>query len=199
LPTLTVIVISVSEFLRAHGLALILALAASALAVHMALRKESIRELRDNNLLRIPGIASMLAKIETARYTRTLGMLLGGGVPTLAAMHIANQSFASVPFRRLGEQAREAMREGGSLAESLKQGHVVPHLAVRLISVGEQSGKLDQMLLRIADQFDQETSRNLKRLLTIVEPALMLVMAIMVGMMAMAILMPIVEMNTMVH
>lgn len=199
LPMLTQVVILVSEFLRAHGLILILGIAASLLVIHLALRQESVRNIRDQWLLRLPGVSRLVSRIEIARYSRTLGMLLTGGVPALAAMHIANQSFASIPLRKIGEQAREMMREGESLAEALKIGNMVPNLAIRLIAVGEQSGKLDQMLLRVADQYDMEISRNLKRMLTVVEPALMLVMAIMVGMMAMAILMPIVEMNTMVH
>jgi len=103
-----------------------------------------------------------------------------------------------LPFKRLGVAARESLREGGDLADALRQKDV-PHLAVQLIAVGEKSGQLDVMLLRVANQYEQEISRNLKRLLTVVEPALMLVMAVMVGLMAVAILLPIVEMNTLVR
>ena len=144
-------------------------------------------------------LASLLRKVEIARFSRTLGMLLSGGVSTLAAMHIANQSLTLLPLRKVGEAAREALREGGSLSQTFRNSGVVPHLAVQLIAVGEQSGKLDVMLLRVADQYEQESSRNLKRMLTVVEPALMLVMAVMVGLMAVAILLPIVEMNSLVR
>jgi len=198
LPALTQWVIAVSGALREYGLLILMILAGVGLSSSVAMRSESVRDWRDRWLLYIPAIAGLLSKIEIARFSRTLGMLLSGGVSTLAAMHIANQSFVLLPFQRLGVMARESLREGGNLSDALKQGNV-PHLAVQLISVGEQSGKLDQMLLRVANQYEQEISRNLKRMLTVVEPALMLVMAIMVGMMAVAILLPIVEMNSLVR
>jgi len=198
LPALTQWVIAASEILQEYGLLLLISGAGSLLAGSLAMRIESVRNWRDAWLLRLPGLAGLFAKIEIARFSRTLGMLLSGGVSTLAAMHIANQSFVLQPFRRMGDDARESLREGGNLSDAFKRGKV-PHLAVQLISVGEKSGQLDRMLLRVANQYEQEISRNLKRMLTVVEPALMLVMAIMVGLMAVAILLPIVEMNTLVR
>jgi len=91
------------------------------------------------------------------------------------------------------------MREGESLAERLRLSGYIPHLAIRLIAVGEQSGQLDAMLLRVADNFDAETSRSLKRLVTMLEPILVMLMAVMVGTLALAILLPIMEMNELVH
>jgi len=198
LPALTQWVIAISEALRTYGGWLIVAFAGLLLAMQWSLRHPSVRKWRDANMLRLPGISSLLAKIEIARFTRTLGMLLSGGVSTLAAMHIANQSFVLSPFQRMGDNAREILREGGNLSDAFRQPYV-PHLAIQLIAVGEQSGQLDRMLLRVAKQYEQEISRNLKRMLTIVEPALMLVMAVLVGLMAVAILLPIVEMNTLVR
>jgi len=198
LPALTQWVITASEVLREYGLLIIILFAGSVLGSSLAMRYTSVRDWRDTWLLRLPALSKLLKKIEIARFSRTLGMLLSGGVSTLAAMHIANQSFVLLPFQRMGEAARESLREGGNLSDTFRQENM-PHLAVQLISVGEKSGQLDKMLLRVADQYEQEISRNLKRMLTVVEPALMLVMAIMVGLMAIAILLPIVEMNTLVR
>jgi len=198
LPMLTQVVITISDFLRAYGLALLLGIVGTLLSASIALRNPTLRLQRDRLLLHTPAIATLLKKIEIARFARTLGMLLSGGVSTLSAMYIANQSFMLLPLHSMGEGARESLREGGNLSDILRK-HQMPHLAVQLIAVGEQSGKLDQMLLRVANQYEQEISRNLKRMLTVVEPALMLVMAIMVGLMAVAILLPIVEMNSLVH
>ncbi len=198
LPTLTQWVIGASEILREYGLLLLISGAGLVLAASLAMRRESVRDWRDIWLLRLPALSTLLSKIEIARFSRTLGMLLSGGVSTLVAMHIANQSFVLLPFKRMGEEARESLREGGNLSDVLRQGNM-PHLAVQLIAVGEQSGQLDKMLLRVANQYEQEISRNLKRMLTVVEPALMLVMAVMVGLMAVAILLPIVEMNSLVR
>jgi general secretion pathway protein F len=198
LPTLTKVVIALSDFLRAHGGWLIVALAALILGYKLLMRKPSARQCRDEWLLRLPGISTLLVTIETARFSRTLGMLLGGGVPALAAMLIANQSWSLLPLKAIGEQAREGLREGESLASALEHGGHIPSMAIQLLAVGEQSGQLDTMLIRIADHYEKEVSRNLSRMLTIAEPLLVMFMAVGVGALAMAILLPIVEMNQLV-
>lgn len=199
LPELTKIVIALSSFLRDYGVWLLIATILVVLGYLAAMRQEAIRFRRDLLLLQTPGISSLLSKIETARFGHTLGMLLSGGVPALAAMHIANQSFSMLPIRKVGEQAREQLREGGTIAEGLKPGGFIPHMAIRLIAVGEASGTLDKMLIKVAENYEREASRNMKRLLTILEPSLVLLMAGMVGALALAILLPIVEMNELVR
>ncbi len=198
LPTLTKIVIFLSDFLRAQGGWLIVVIAALMLAYKIMMRNESLRRRRDIWMLRLPGISKLLVNIETARFSRTLGMLLSGGVPALSAMLIANQSWSLLPLKAIGEQARERLREGESLAVALKSGGYIPSMATQLLAVGEQSGQLDAMLLRIADHYEKEVSRNLSRMLTIAEPLLVMFMAVGVGALAMAILLPIVEMNQLV-
>jgi len=199
LPALTVFVIATSEFLRNNGLLLILLFSASVFTYILAMKKEAMRYKRDELLLKIPALSSLLLKTNTSRYARTLGMLLEGGVPALAAMKIAQQSITLLPMREAVTQARDMLREGSSLADGLKTGSYVPLLALRMIAVGEQSGTLDKMLIRVADNYDKESSRNIKRLLTIMEPMLVMGMAVGVGTLAMAILLPIVEMNQLVH
>ncbi|MBL4775138.1 MAG: type II secretion system F family protein [Mariprofundus sp.] len=198
LPTLTKVVIALSDFLRDYGGWLIVALAGLILAYRLLMRKPSAQAWRDAFFMRLPGLSSLLITIDTARFSRTLGMLLSGGVPVLSAMLIANQSWTLLPLKALGEHAREALREGESLAVALKQGGYIPAMATQLLAVGEQSGKLDAMLLRIADHYEKEVSRNLKRMLTIAEPLLVMFMAVGVGSLAMAILLPIAEMNQLV-
>jgi len=198
LPTLTKIVIAVSDFLRDHGGWLIVILAGVILVYKLWMRSQAARENRDQWLLRLPGIAKLLVTIETARFSRTLGMLLSGGVPVLAAMLIANQSWTLLPLKAIGEQARESLREGESLATALKSGGHIPAMATQLLAVGEQSGQLDAMLLRIADHYEKEVSRNLSRMLTIAEPLLVMLMAVGVGALALSILLPIAEMNQLV-
>jgi len=198
LPTITKVVIALSDFLRDHGGWLIVLIAGLILGYKLLMRKPWAQAWRDAWLMRMPGISTLLITIDTARFSRTLGMLLSGGVPALAAMLIANQSWSLRPLRALGEQARESLREGESLAVALKSGGYIPAMATQLLAVGEQSGKLDAMLLRIADHYEKEVSRNLKRMLTIAEPLLVMFMAVGVGSLAMAILLPIAEMNQLV-
>ncbi|MDX8392804.1 MAG: type II secretion system F family protein [Mariprofundaceae bacterium] len=199
LPWLTSMLIAVSDALRAYGIWGLLVLVFSLFGYHSAMRLQKIRYRRDSLLLRLPGLGGLLRKIETARYSRTLGMLLGGGVPVLSALHIASQSVVMEPVREAAIAARESMREGESLAERLRLSGYIPHLAIRLIAVGEQSGQLDSMLIRVADNYDDEASRSLKRLVTLLEPLLVMAMAVMVGVLALAILLPIMEMNELVR
>jgi len=198
LPTITKVVIALSDFLRLHGGWLIIIVASLILAYNVLMRQHWAQQQRDIFFMRIPGLSNLLINIDTARFARTLGMLLSGGVPALSAMLIANQSWTLLPLKNIGEQAREALREGESLASALKKGGYIPTMATQLLAVGEQSGKLDSMLLRIADHYEKEVSRNLKRMLTIAEPLLVMFMAVGVGSLAMAILLPIAEMNQLV-
>lgn len=199
LPWLTRAVISLSAFLRHDGLWLAAGAAALTWAWRLASRRPDWRKLRDAWLLRLPVAGSLLVRLELARYARTLGMLLAGGVPALEAMHIANQGWSLAPLREVGARAREAVREGGSLAEALAASPIIPPLAARMARVGEQSGKLDSMLLKLAAHYETETMRRLKRMVTVAEPLLVLVMAAGVGALAMAILLPIVQMNELVR
>ncbi|MDQ6978552.1 MAG: type II secretion system F family protein [Mariprofundaceae bacterium] len=199
LPMITEWVIAASNFLRADGLWLLFGTVASIWMAKVLLLRPTVREKRDALLLRLPLLSSLLIRIDTARFSRTLGMLLSGGVPVLSAMRIAGQGMSLIPMKKLVTEASEALREGGSLAKTLQSGELIPHMAIQMMDVGEQSGELDRMLLRIADQYEQETSRLISRMMTIVEPALMLIMALLVGLLAAAILLPIVQMNALVH
>jgi general secretion pathway protein F len=199
LPLLTVWVIAISTFLRQHGLLLLAGMIAALLLFRLALQRPHIRKRFDSLLLRIPGLAALLARIETSRFAHTLGMLLAGGVPVLSGVLIAGQGLRSIPFREAAEAARNSLREGGSLAASLTHSGLVPHLATQLIRVGEQSGRLDAMLLRVAETYENEVSRLLKRTVVILEPALVMLMALVVGALALAILLPIVQMNELIR
>lgn len=199
LPLVTVWVIAASSFFRDYGAVMLLALLAGMVGYRLALRLPEFRKRRDIGLLALPGLGAILSRIETSRFAHTLGMLLAGGVPILAAMQIAQESLRMVPIRDAVAAARETLREGGSLAGSLQASRTMPHLAVQMIQVGEQSGRLDEMLLRVAGNYEQEASRQLKRAVTLLEPLLVMVMALVVGAMAMAILLPIVQMNELIR
>ncbi len=199
LPALTRMVMSFSDFLRDDGLFLLLAIMLLLTLYKALMKKISMRWLRDRFLLRLPLISKLLISIDTARFTRTLGMLLEGGVAVLPAMSIANQSWSLLPLQAMGEQARHDLRDGESLAASFKKSAYLPAMAIHLLSVGEQSGQLHSMLLRVANHYEREVSRHLKRLMTVAEPLLVMFMALGVGALAMAVLLPIVEMNQLVQ
>lgn len=199
LPRVTVWVITASSLFRHYGLTMLGVLVLAGLGYRMAMRLPEFRRRRDAALLHLPGAGSLLAKIEISRFAHTLGMLLTGGVPILSAVQIALESLRLVPVKQAVADAGERLREGGGLAESLRESGTIPHLAVQMIQVGEQSGRLGEMLLRVAGNYEREASRHMKRAVILLEPMLILTMALMVGTLAMAVLLPIVQMNDLIR
>ena len=198
LPGLTVFLIALSDFLRDYGLLLLVGIVADAVAVGRALRQPGPRRWRDALLLRIPLIAKLVRGSNTARFTRTLSILTGSGVPVLDALRISAEVVTNVPMREAVEVAAARVREGAPIGKSLAVGGYFPPLCVHLISSGEASGKLDAMLTRAATNQEREMDGLIAALLGILEPALIVTMGVIVLVIVLAILLPIFELNQLV-
>jgi general secretion pathway protein F len=199
LPGLTVFLIGLSNFLRDYGLFLLVGLAVAAFAARRALRAAGPRRWRDALLLRIPLIAKLVRGSNTARFTRTLSILTGSGVPVLEALRISAEVVTNVPMREAVEGAADRVREGAPIGKSLAVGGYFPPLCVHLISSGEASGKLDAMLTRAATNQEREMDGLIAALLGILEPALIVTMGVIVLIIVLAILLPIFELNQLVR
>ncbi len=199
LPGLTVFLIALSDFLRDYGLVLLVALIAAAFGARRALREPGPRRWRDQLLLRIPLVAKLVRGSNTARFTRTLSILTGSGVPVLEALRISGEVVTNVPMREAVEAAADRVREGGPIGKSLAVGGYFPPLCVHLISSGEASGELDTMLTRAATNQEREMDGLIAALLGILEPALIVTMGIIVLVIVLAILLPIFELNQLVR
>ena len=152
----------------------------------------------DQKILEIRWVGDMVAKIEAARITRTLGTLLVNGVPLLSALSIALNVIGNTAMVQDVKDAAREVKTGGGLAHNLaKSGHF-PRLALQMISVGEETGRLDDMLLKVADTFDREARNTINRLLSIFVPMVTVLMAIMVGAILMSVLLPMLSMNELV-
>ncbi|HEX6834492.1 MAG TPA: type II secretion system inner membrane protein GspF, partial [Rudaea sp.] len=145
----------------------------------------------DRRMLSMRLFGQLVAKLETARLARTLGTLLRNGVPLLTALAIARNVLGNSAMAEAVEKAAEEVKTGGGLAFALGQAKVFPRLALQMISVGEESGSLDDMLLKVADAFDVDTKNTVDRLLAALVPALTLIMTGVVGLIMLAILFPI--------
>ena len=198
LPGLTVFLIALSNFLRDYGLFLLIGLVGAAFAARRALRQPGPRRWRDALLLRIPLVAKLVRGSNTARFTRTLSILTGSGVPVLEALRISAEVVTNVPMREAVEVAAARVREGAPIGKSLAVGGYFPPLCVHLISSGEASGKLDAMLTRAATNQEREMDGLIAALLGILEPALIVTMGIIVLVIVLAILLPIFELNQLV-
>jgi general secretion pathway protein F len=143
----------------------------------------------------MPLFGDLIAKVETARLSRTLGTLLGNGVSLLNALTIVRETLSNqVLASALGEVA-EQVKTGRGLADPLLESGDFPKLAVQMIRVGEETGQLPEMLLQVADTYDGEVQTTVKRLLTLLEPALILGLGVVIAGIIMSILVAILSLN----
>jgi general secretion pathway protein F len=159
------------------------------------MRQPASRYRWDKRLLGLPLVGDLIGKLEVARFSRTLGTLLGNGVPLLAALSIVKETLSNtVMSQGLGEVAAQ-LKEGKGLGKPLFETGLFPKLAVHLVMVGEETGKLQEMLSRVADIYDREVSGSVKRLLALMEPVLILGLGLVIGGIIMSILVAILSVN----
>ncbi|MEP6881604.1 MAG: type II secretion system F family protein [Dokdonella sp.] len=150
----------------------------------------------DERLLRVRIAGELVRKLETARLSRTLGTLLKNGVPLLGALNVARNVMGNAFLAIAVEKASEEVKTGSGLGFALGQSKQFPKLALQMISVGEESGELDTMLLKVADTFDVEVRNSLERLLAALVPATTVVMTVVVAIIMMAIILPILKLTS---
>jgi general secretion pathway protein F len=198
LPFLTRALIALSDFLTATWLYLIAILVAGGFAAQRALQQEALRYQFHLKLLGLPVLGKLIRGNNTARMASTLSILVGSGVGLLTALTAASGVVHNLPMRRALEDAAMKVREGVTLSRALAASGLFPPVLVHLIASGEQSGRLDIMLDRVAKQQTQEVSGFTTALTSILEPLLILFMGAVVLLIVLAILLPIIQMNQMV-
>ena len=198
LPFLTRALIALSDFLTATWLYLIAILVIGGFGVQRALQQEALRFQFHLKLLNLPIVGKLIRGSNTARMASTLSILVGSGVGLLTALNAACGVVNNLPMRRALEDAAMKVREGVTLSRALAASGLFPPVLVHLIASGEQSGRLDTMLDRVAKQQTQEVSGFTTALTSIMEPVLILFMGAVVLLIVLAILLPIIQMNQMV-
>ena len=199
LPILTRALILVSDFLRVAWPFLAVGGVGAFVLVRLALRRDEVRRRWDAMLLHTPWLGQLIRGVNTSRFASTLAILVGGGPAVLSALNSGARVMTNLVMREAVEGAIERVREGESLARSLGATHAFPPLMVHLVASGEVSGKLEQMLQRAAVLETQALERRLAVFLTLLEPVMILVMGGVVLMIVLAILLPIIEINQLVH
>ncbi len=149
----------------------------------------------DSVKLRIPILGAMNNKMALARFGRTLGSLLQSGVPLITALEIVRNIVNNVMIADVVDNAVKEIEAGKSLASPLDQSRWFPPIVVQMIRVGEQSGELEAMLIRIADTYEKDVESELMAMTSMLEPVMILVMGLIVGFIVVSILLPIFEMN----
>jgi type IV pilus assembly protein PilC len=196
LPLVTRIIVAVSDFVRTQFVLLLIAVAALVTIGAVWLSRPGHRTRFDRMVLRIPLVGDIAAKFATSQMARTLATLLGGGLPLVNALDIAARSvgnqFIAAELGVVGAR----VREGASFAAALDARGVFPDVAVKMAEVGESTGALQDMLNTVADFYDEEISTNMERFVTLVEPALLVIMGIVIAGLVLALYMPLFQLSS---
>ncbi len=146
--------------------------------------------------LKLPIVGQIVYKTSVARWTRTLGTLIGAGVPILEAIHITGETAGNEVYTGMLEKVHSSIRQGDTFANPLKQTKTVDNLVVNMIDVGEETGDMDKMLLKIADNFDEEVDVLVASLMSLLEPVMIIVLGVIVGTIVLAIFLPMLKIIT---
>ncbi|HXM98181.1 MAG TPA: type II secretion system F family protein [Candidatus Dormibacteraeota bacterium] len=182
LPLPTRVVIAMSNFVGSiFGLLIVVGFVAVIIGIKVWYGTKEGRFILDSILLKLPVLGMLLRKIAVARFTRTLGTLISSGVPILEGLDITARTAGNAVVERALNKVRQALEEGKSLTEPLKESQVFPGMVTQMIAVGEQTGAMDAMLQKIADFYEEEVDAAVKDLLTALEPVMIVFLGLVVG------------------
>jgi general secretion pathway protein F len=195
LPLPTVILLAISSALINYWWVMVLFLVIVFIAAKKYLKSDSGIRTWDRVKFQIPLFGKLFKEAAVSRFARTFGTLLSSGVPLLNALQIVRGTLGSRRISEVIANVREAARKGRGIAEPLRNSKIFPPIAVHMVTVGEETGRLDEMLIKIADRFDIEVRNTVKRMLSLLEPALILLMGVVIGFIVISMLMAIFSIN----
>ncbi|HUI46540.1 MAG TPA: type II secretion system inner membrane protein GspF [Nitrospirota bacterium] len=196
LPLITVILLATVRFLSSFWWAILLAIGVAAYYIRRYLSTSAGKETFDARVLKLPVFGTLIRMIAVSRFTRTLGTLLQSGVPTLAALDIVKSVVGNTVLANAIQKARENVREGEPIADPLRRSGLFPPVVVQMVAVGEKSGELEKMLLKISDSFDRTVDTRITGLMALLEPVIILVMGLIIGFIVIAIMLPMLQMSS---
>lgn len=199
LPLPTILLISVSNFLKAFWWVVLLAIGGGIILSRRLIKTKKGHYLWDQLKLRVPVMGPINTKIAIARFGRTLGSLVQNGVPVLAALQIVRNIVNNVLIADVIDNAMTDIQEGKTLAAPLAQSSWFPPVTTQMISVGEQSGRLENMLNKIADMYEREVESQTMAMTSMLEPVMILIMGLTVGFIVVSVLLPIFDMNQLIR
>ncbi|HUE90383.1 MAG TPA: type II secretion system F family protein [Vicinamibacterales bacterium] len=198
LPLSTRAIVAISDVVRGNLVLIVVAALAVVTAFYAWVKQPGQRARFDRLVMKVPVIGASVHKFATAQLARTLGTLLGGGIPLVNALEIASRSTGN---RHMGEEMSIValrVREGQGFAATLLERKVVPDVAIKMIEVGESTGALQEMLNSLADFYDEEIETDVGRFVTIIEPALLIIMGIIIAVIVLALYLPLFELSSVI-
>lgn len=196
LPFLTRMVIAASNFLRDYILIILIILAIIIAAFIFAKKKnEKFRTYIDSIMLKLPLLGVLILKTSIARFASILSMLTSGGVSILEAIDIGAKTSGNLVIENTLNKVKESVKEGSSLSEPIAKAGIFPDMVSQMVSVGEETGKLEDMLVKVSQYYEEEVDNSVKNLTTMLEPIIIVFLGVIVGTLVIAMYLPIFKMG----
>ena len=195
IPVPTQILLSTSLVMRSYWWVGVLLILAGVLAWRMWTGSPQGRTQWDQMVLGLPLIGPLAMKIETARFARTLGTMLKSGVPVLSALAVVGDTMTNHAIGQAVERLADGVKRGGTIASGMQSQAPFPSLAIHMVRVGEETGRLEEMLLKVAETFEADVGTELKRVLRLIEPIIIFVMGVLVAFIVVAMMLAIFSIN----
>ena len=199
LPLSTRLILATSAFAGGYFWLIVAGALAAGAAVWLLLQRPGQRQQVDRWVLRLPGLGPIARKFATSQAARTLATLLGGGIPLVNAIEVSARSIRNQYMANTLLAAAQQVREGRSMAASMADSGAFPDVAIKMVEVGESTGALQEMLNSLADFYDEEIDTNLGRFVTVVEPALLIIMGMVIAGLLLALYMPLFNLSNVVR
>jgi type IV pilus assembly protein PilC len=193
LPMLTQFVIGISNFVKTRGLMVLGVIIVLVVANKMFGKTGAGRLMRDRLRLKMPLFGPMFTKAAIARLTRTLGTLMSSGVPVLQALNIVRDTAGNEVIAQALQKVHDAVKEGDTMATPFESSGVFPGMVVSMVDVGEETGALPEMLVKIADNYDDEVDTAVEGLTSVLEPIMIIVLALIIGVIVIAMFVPLIS------
>jgi type IV pilus assembly protein PilC len=194
LPTFTLFVMGVSDIIKNNILATMGVLAVVVVAFLLFIKTKFGRHLWDKFKLHMPALGPVISKVAISRFTRTLGTLVSSGVPILQALVIVRETAGNVIVANAVSKIHESVKEGETITAPMEGSGVFPPMVVSMVDVGEQTGALPEMLMRIADDYDEQVDNAVSAMTSLLEPIMIIFLAVIVGSIVIAMFLPLIQM-----
>lgn len=194
LPAFTVLVLAISETIKDNILGTLAVVVGIWFLLFLLVKTKFGRHAWDKLKLKMPIIGPVVSKVAISRFTRTLGTLISSGVPILQALTIVKETAGNVIISNAVNSVHESVKEGETITAPLEASGVFPPMVISMVDVGEQTGALPEMLLKIADNYDDEVDNAVAAMTSLLEPVMIIFLAVIVGSIVIAMFMPLIEM-----
>ncbi|TDX53036.1 type II secretion system F family protein [Orenia marismortui] len=194
LPLVTRSLLEMSKLFKSHWYLIPVIIGAPIAAVYFYYQSENGRKRIDSLLLKLPIFGDLITKISVARFSKTFGVLLDSGVSILEGLDIVSKLMGNKAIADVIRESKQSISEGESIAIPLRKNGIFPRMVLQMIKVGEETGRLDEMLLKIADFYEKEVEHKVEAVVSLIEPLMILVLAGVVGFIVLALMLPMFDM-----